>query len=105
MDKPSARTTKEQTLRQVLFLRDNAEIVRLLLHRGALLRVSSKERQRLEYLAGGRPADKRLQAAIAALVQEAHAAAAAAAKAAEEEREEAEGEGEEEEEDMVFSPT
>ena len=104
MDKPSARTTKAQTLRQVLFLRGNAEIVRLLLHRGALLRVSSTERQRLAYLAGDGPAGKRLQATMAVLLQEAHAAgaaagaAAAAAKAAEEEEGGEEEEEEEEEE-------
>ena len=111
MDKPSARTTKAQTLRQVLFLRGNAEIVRLLLHRGALLWVSCTERQRQEYLAGDRPAGKRLQATMAVLLQEAHAAgaaagaagaaaaaAAAAAKAAEEEEGGEEEEEEEEEE-------
>ena len=46
MDKPSARTTKADTLRQVLFLRGNSEMVRALLHRGALERAASTERQR-----------------------------------------------------------
>jgi hypothetical protein len=68
MDKPTARSTKAKTLKQVLFLRGNAEIVRMLLHEGAIERVSSTERLLAGYAGhagggggGGRAGERRLR--------------------------------------------
>ena len=115
MDKPEARTTKAHTLSQVLFLRGNAEIVRFLLHRGALERTSSTEKHRRGFMGGGGfdgGDDKRLQLTLSALLQKAHTAATALKSKEElaeanedgegEREEEGEGEGEEEGEEVDF---
>ncbi len=100
---------------QVLFLRGNAEIVRFLLHRGALERTSSTEKRRRGFMGGGGVDggdDTRLQLTLSALLQQAHTAATALKSKAElaeanedgdgEREEEGEGGGEEEGEEIDF---